>query len=227
MNIDASIPKEEDEINTQSDMKRTSSHIRIISKKGNSHVYYSSPFDSDGMPSLRELFRIGHGPSSSHTMGPSNAAKMFRSLYGSEADNYIVVLYGSLAATGKGHMTDVAIENELKPKKVTFIWRPNETLTFHIGQETYYSVGGGAIVIDSELEKIEGPYKKTFTKVYNYSTMNALLRWCRKTGYKLSDFVYQSEGDSIRDYLQQVWDTMSKCVESGLQGRGVLQGGLN
>ena len=141
-------------------------------------MYYSSPFDSDGMPSLRELFRylchdcvmhrIGHGPSSSHTMGPSNAAKMFKSLYDAEADNYTVILYGSLAATGKGHMTDVAIENELKPKKVTFIWRPNETLTFHvngmtikamkgekeIGQETYYSVGGGAIVIDSELEKI-------------------------------------------------------------------------
>ena len=203
------------------------------------------------MPSLRELFRyfssnpmtssIGHGPSSSHTMGPSNAAKMFKSLYDAEADNYTVILYGSLAATGKGHLTDVAIENELKPKKVTFIWRPNETLTFHvngmtikamkgekeIGQETYYSVGGGAVVTDSELEKIEGPYQKTFVQVYNYSTMNSIMRWCRKTGYKLSDFVYQSEGDSIRDYLQQVWDTMSKCVESGLQGRGVLQGGLN
>ncbi|KAK8822955.1 hypothetical protein WA556_001846 [Blastocystis sp. ATCC 50177/Nand II] len=222
-------------------MKKVPTYIRLISKNGLSHLYYSSVTQTSGMPSLRELFRIGHGPSSSHTMGPSNAAKMFKSLYDAEADNYTVILYGSLAATGKGHLTDVAIENELKPKKVTFIWRPNETLTFHvngmtikamkgekeIGQETYYSVGGGAIVTDSELEKIEGPYQKTFVQVYNYSTMNSIMRWCRKTGYKLSDFVYQSEGDSIRDYLQQVWDTMSKCVESGLQGRGVLQGGLN
>ena len=174
-------------------------------------------------------------------MGPANAARMFKALYDSAADNYVVVLYGSLAATGKGHLTDVAIENELKPKKVTFIWKANEALHFHvngmtikamkgekeIGQETYYSVGGGAVITDSELEKIEGPYQKTFVQVYNYSTMNSIMRWCRKTGYKLSDFVYQSEGDSIRDYLTEVWETMSKCVESGLQAKGVLQGGLN
>ena len=200
---------------------------------------------------MRELYRyisafvvtsrIGHGPSSSHTMGPANAARMFKALYDSAADNYVVVLYGSLAATGKGHLTDVAIENELKPKKVTFIWKANEALHFHvngmtikamkgekeIGQETYYSVGGGAVITDSELEKIEGPYQKTFVQVYNYSTMNSIMRWCRKTGYKLDDFVYQSEGDSIHDYLKEVWETMSKCVESGLQTRGVLQGGLN
>lgn len=174
-------------------------------------------------------------------MGPANAAKMFRGLYFDGVDSYTVILYGSLAATGKGHMTDVAIENELKPKKVTFIWKPNETLMFHVngmtikamkgeaevGQETYYSVGGGAIIVDSELTKIKGPYKKTFQKVYNYSTMNALLRWCRKTGYKLSDFVYQSEGEDIRQYLSEVWQTMKHCVETGLQGRGVLAGGLN
>ncbi|OAO14179.1 serine dehydratase [Blastocystis sp. ATCC 50177/Nand II] len=241
MDIDTDDSLGENSSNDGTGMKKVPTYIRLISKNGLSHLYYSSVTQTSGMPSLRELFRIGHGPSSSHTMGPSNAAKMFKSLYDAEADNYTVILYGSLAATGKGHLTDVAIENELKPKKVTFIWRPNETLTFHvngmtikamkgekeIGQETYYSVGGGAIVTDSELEKIEGPYQKTFVQVYNYSTMNSIMRWCRKTGYKLSDFVYQSEGDSIRDYLQQVWDTMSKCVESGLQGRGVLQGGLN
>ncbi|KAK8796676.1 hypothetical protein WA588_000804, partial [Blastocystis sp. NMH] len=166
---------------------------------------------------------------------------MFRSQYFDGVDSYTVILYGSLAATGKGHMTDVAIESELKPKKVTFIWKPNETLMFHVngmtikamkgetemGQETYYSVGGGAIIVDSELTKIKGPYKKTFQKVYNYSTMNALLRWCRKTGYKLSDFVYQSEGEDIRSYLSEVWQTMKHCVETGLQARGVLAGGLN
>lgn len=185
--------------------------------------------------------RIGHGPSSSHTMGPANAAKMFRNLHDEKADEYIVVLYGSLAATGKGHMTDVAIENELKPKKVTFVWKGNETLMFHVNgmtikaccngeefaQETYYSVGGGAIIVDSELNSIEGPYKKTFKKVYNYSTMNSVMRWCRKTGLKLDDFVYQSEGEGIREHLTNVWETMKKCVEIGLKAKGVLQGGLN
>ena len=185
--------------------------------------------------------RVGHGPSSSHTMGPANAAKRFKALYDSLADSYIVILYGSLAATGKGHMTDVAIENELKPKKVTFIWKGNESLMFHvnsmtikamksnqeIGQETYYSVGGGAIIVDSEINMIEGPYKKTFVKVYNYSTMNALMRWCRKSGLKLNDFVYQSEGEEIKDFLEMIWNAMKKCVEIGLQGKGVLPGGLN
>ena len=174
-------------------------------------------------------------------MGPANAAKRFRALYDAGIDNYVVILYGSLAATGKGHMTDVAIENELKPKKVTFIWKANETLMFHVNgmtikackgeeecaQETYYSVGGGAIVVDSELSMIEGPYKKTFDKVYNYSTMNALIRWCRKTGLKMNDFVYQSEGEGIHDFLKMIWDTMKRCVEIGLQGKGVLPGGLN
>ena len=148
-------------------------------------------------------------------MGPSFAAKAFKQLYDDKADRYEVTLYGSLAATGKGHMTDVAIENELKPKKVTFIWKANETLTFHVngmtlkafqndkevGQETYYSVGGGAIITDSELGKIEGPYRKTFDPVYKYSTMKSIMRWCRKTGYKLNDYVYQSEDDEIHSYL--------------------------
>lgn len=174
-------------------------------------------------------------------MGPSFAAKAFKSLYDSKCDNYIVTLYGSLAATGKGHMTDVAIENELKPKKVTFIWKSNEALSFHvngmtikgcqgekeIGQETYYSVGGGAIITDSELEQVNGPFKKTFHSVYPISTMNSIMRWCRKSGLKLCDFVYQYEGDDIRSYLADVWNTMSNCVKIGLEGKGVLPGGLN
>ena len=136
-------------------------------------------------------------------MGPSFAAKAFKQLYDDKADRYEVTLYGSLAATGKGHMTDVAIENELKPKKVTFIWKANETLTF------------------------QGPYRKTFDPVYKYSTMKSIMRWCRKTGYKLNDYVYQSEDDEIHSYLLDVWTAMKRCVEIGLQGKGVLPGGLN
>ena len=135
-------------------------------------------------------------------MGPSFAANAFKKLYDDKADRYEVTLYGSLAATGKGHMTDVAIENELKPKKVTFIWKSNETLTFHvngmtlkafqgekeIGQETYYSVGGGAIVTDSELDKRDGPYSKTFDPVNNARRRSAVWRSdCKAKAFSLAD----------------------------------------
>ena len=174
-------------------------------------------------------------------MGPSFAANSFKSLYDSQCDSYIVILYGSLAATGKGHMTDVAIENELKPKPVAFIWKPTETLLYHVngmtikaiknnsevGQETYYSVGGGAIVVDSTLPANTSSYKRTYDVVYPLSTMNAIMRWCRKTGLKLYDLVYENEDASIKDYLKSVWEAMKHCVEVGLKGKGVLPGGLN
>ena len=174
-------------------------------------------------------------------MGPSFAANAFKSLYDSQCDSYIVILYGSLAATGKGHMTDVAIENELKPKPVTFIWKPTETLLYHVngmtikamkcysevGQETYYSVGGGAIVADSTLPANADSYKRTYEIVYPLSTMNSIMRWCRKTGLKLYDLVYENEDASIKDYLQSIWEAMKHCVEVGLKGKGVLPGGLN
>ena len=87
------------------------------------------------MESIKQIYRIGHGPSSSHTMAPMRAAQMFLARNG-EAKRFQVTLYGSLAATGKGHMTDVAIENELKPKKVTFVWKGDETLMFHVNGMT-------------------------------------------------------------------------------------------
>ena len=187
------------------------------------------------------MSRIGNGPSSSHTMGPSRAARMFKMLYDTMADSYIVILYGSLAATGKGHLTDFAIENELKPKKVTFIWKGNETLEYHansmtikamkanmeIGQESYYSVGGGAVIKQSDIDLYGDIRKEAFTSVYPYSTMKSIMHWCRKTGYKLYDYVYQNEDDDIDVYLQEVWKTMQSCVEKGLKAKGVLPGGLN
>ena len=138
-------------------------------------------------------------------------------------------------------MTDTAIENELKPKNVTFLWKTNETLTFHVngmtfkayrgtrelGEETYYSVGGGVVISDSDLEHVRGPFHYTFDQVYEYSTMKALMKWCNITGYKLSDFVYLREGADFRSFLTEVWETMKHCVENGLQSEGILPGGLN
>ncbi|MBP5181856.1 MAG: serine dehydratase, partial [Lentisphaeria bacterium] len=113
------------------------------------------------MKSLKELFRIGHGPSSSHTMGPGNAAILFRSRY-PEADRFRVVLYGSLAATGKGHFTDLALKNNLE-RPCEILWKPETILPRHpngmeftawnasgetLGSAVFYSVGGGAIEAD-------------------------------------------------------------------------------
>ena len=81
------------------------------------------------MESIREIFRIGRGPSSSHTMGPVRAAKQYRDKH-EDAQSFKVTLYGSLALTGKGHLTDVAIIEELKPAKVEIVWLKNEYKDF-------------------------------------------------------------------------------------------------
>ena len=113
------------------------------------------------MESIKEIFRIGRGPSSSHTMGPDRAAQLYRSKH-PEAKSFKVTLYGSLALTGKGHLTDVAIMNELKPSKVEIIWAKDEVKDFHPNALQFevadkktasdkwlvYSVGGGKIVDD-------------------------------------------------------------------------------
>ncbi len=121
------------------------------------------------MESLKELYKIGNGPSSSHTMGPKRAAERFAERC-REVDAYRVTLYGSLAATGKGHLTDVAILSVLQPLAPTeIIWKPEITLPFHpngmlfeglkggavVDSWTIYSVGGGALA--NEASRLEDP----------------------------------------------------------------------
>ena len=141
------------------------------------------------MKSLRELFRIGKGPSSSHTMGPDNAARIYAKRH-PEAKSFEVTLYGSLAATGKGHMTDVAIIDVLsKIAPVNIIWEPKVFLPFHPngmkftadgGDEwTVYSVGGGAL---SE-GKAEGDVFASGGDVYEMNKMKDIMAWCNKTGH--------------------------------------------
>ena len=116
------------------------------------------------MESLRELYKIGMGPSSSHTMGPRKAADEFNRLY-PQASSFRVTLYGSLAATGKGHLTDFAVKEALYPKPVSILWEPQTFLTKHpnalhlealdraghiLGEQTVYSVGGGEIRTDKD-----------------------------------------------------------------------------
>ena len=188
------------------------------------------------MKSLRELFRIGTGPSSSHTMGPQKAAKIFLER-NADAKAFQVTLYGSLAATGKGHLTDAAIIAVLeKCAPVEIIWKPDVFLPFHpnamkyvalnengkqINEWTVYSVGGGAL---SEGEGSEGLES---SDVYTMNTMEEILSWCQHTGHSFWEYVEQSEDEGIWDYLREVWQTMQEAVERGVNHEGRLPGPLN
>ena len=188
------------------------------------------------MHSLRELYKIGKGPSSSHTMGPYNAAKIFASRHAEDTARYEVTLFGSLAATGKGHMTDIAILEVLEPLAPTTILWDSHFLDYHpngmrfrayrpdggLSEEwTVYSTGGGALS--------EGPGKEMSKSgdVYTMNTLTEIIEWCNTNGRNLWEYVDMMEGPGIWDYLQEVWECMKASVERGLEAEGRLPGPLN
>ena len=189
------------------------------------------------MKSLRELYRIGKGPSSSHTMGPQRAAQLFLERC-SNASLYEVTLYGSLAATGKGHMTDVAIEEVLHPHHtVSIIWKPQVFLPFHpngmkfvgkdvngdiIDEWTVYSIGGGALS-----DGTDGHEELGATEVYDLNKMSDIQSWCYANGRSFWEYVEKCEDKEIWDYLKMIWQTMKKAILRGLDHEGVLPGPLN
>ncbi|MBQ7572185.1 MAG: L-serine ammonia-lyase [Bacteroidaceae bacterium] len=186
------------------------------------------------MESLRHIYRIGIGPSSSHTMGPQSAAKIYLQRH-PEAKMFDVVLYGSLAATGKGHMTDQAILRVLEQQgRVDLHWEPHTRLPFHPNAMKFavvqpdgslfdewivYSIGGGALS--------QGPNDAVeHRRVYPLTTMTEIIEWCNKTGCSLWEYVEQNEGPAIWDYLRKVWKVMCEAVERGINHEGVLPGPL-
>ncbi len=187
------------------------------------------------MKSLRELYRIGTGPSSSHTMGPRVAAQQFAE-NNPAATSFEVTLYGSLAATGKGHLTDVAILQSLQHiAPVKIIWEPTVFLPFHpngmkfralnmagdiTDERICYSVGGGAVVNDGE----SSPQTP---EVYPLGNLTEILEWCNKMGCSYWEYVEQCEGPEIWNYLADVWSTMRAAVERGIDREGVLPGPLH
>lgn len=186
------------------------------------------------MESIKQIYRIGKGPSSSHTMGPRRAALMFLERVRG-AVRFNVTLYGSLAATGKGHMTDVAILEILQPVAPTTItWEPKIFLPFHpngmlfeafnakdekLEAWTIYSIGGGTLANESFNEQ------KT-AEVYEMHTIREILTWCEKTGHSYWEYVEQCEGPEIWDYLAEVWTIMQDAIVRGLEAEGILPGGL-
>ena len=183
------------------------------------------------MDSLKYIFKIGHGPSSSHTMGPQKAASIFKNR-NPKADRYIVNLYGSLAATGKGHLTDYAISEELQPKTVEFIWEPHIFLPFHpnamkftaiqddeiVDEWTIYSIGGGDLADEDT--------KYGQKELYAHTNMKSILEFCQKTGSTFWEYVTNTEGEGILEHLAAVWKVMEEAIEEGLQQEGKLPGSL-
>lgn len=185
------------------------------------------------MKSLRELYRIGQGPSSSHTMGPRAAALRYLERH-PEAASFRVTLYGSLASTGKGHLTDYAIVNVLGKERTEIVWKPDVILSFHPNgmkyealdasgvasdEWTVFSVGGGALAEEGE-SQIDTP------NVYDMDRLSDIKQWCEANGMSYWEYVEKCEGPEIWDFLEEVWHVMCAAVERGIEHEGVLPGAL-
>ena len=185
------------------------------------------------MKSIREIYKIGKGPSSSHTMGPERAARLIRQKY-PQADSFEVILYGSLAKTGRGHMTDEAIRNTLSPHpaQITFcqdadfpLPHPNtlDLIAFQedteLGRMRVLSVGGGDI-------RVEGQPEEEKPDIYQASSFTEIALYCKSHMIRLSDYVERIEGEEIWEYLLEVWKTMGQAAIEGLSTTGILPGGL-
>ena len=200
------------------------------------------------MKSIKDIYKIGKGPSSSHTMGPFKAVRHYMDNH-HDTQALHVTLYGSLAATGKGHLTDVAIEEafstwhftekeslENKDRRtgdVTIEWKPKEVLQVHpngmkiasvnmdgdlYDKWTYYSIGGGDIIC---MEcHIENDEEAS---IYEMTTLTDIMNWCNKTGKSYWEYVEDVEGkdSGVWEHLELVWKIMKEAVERGIDQEGV------
>ncbi len=187
------------------------------------------------MESIKELYRIGKGPSSSHTMGPCFACEYFKDKY-PDAGGYKVTLYGSLSKTGKGHLTDKVIKQTLGQNCTEVVFdnseqdalkHPNTMLLQAldinkniIASDTVYSVGGGKIVIEGH----ELPGAKS---IYKHSTFEDIKSYCLQKNMRLWQYVQQTEGEEIFEFLLQIYAQMKATVKNGISTDGELEGGLN
>ena len=183
------------------------------------------------MKSITSVYKIGNGPSSSHTVGPYRAALLMGERY-PEADAWQVTLYGSLAFTGEGHGTEKAIRTALPGAEILFdpdakeLPHPN-TMRFRafrkgkeLTDQRVFSVGGGSIRIENE-ESDED------REVYPQKDFAEILDLCRQEKISLVQFINVLEGASLGEYLRKIWKAMQEAVERGLAAEGILPGGLN
>lgn len=183
--------------------------------------------------SIKEVYKSGRGPSSSHTMGPEKAARIFKK-ENPDADQFKVILYGSLAKTGKGHGTDTAIKAALLPTRTQVQFKPDahielphpNTMDFIAYRDSkayarmrVMSIGGGDLLIEGRPER-ESP------EVYQEHSFTEIALLCKQRNIRLSAYVELCEGEEIRDFLAETWDTMRASIHDGLSVTGILPGGL-
>ncbi len=190
------------------------------------------------MRTIKEIYKIGHGPSSSHTMGPAFAAEIFLS-HVNDMSKVNITLYGSLAATGKGHLTDQALTNVFSQANIeTHIsWEPKNFLPFHpnamkfeafdaggnfLDDWTVYSVGGGSL-------KEENPkfLNKENPDIYPHTHMKDIMVFCSNHGLNYWEYVQMYEDNDLWEYLAEVWNTMKESIQRGLSEEEVLPGTLH
>lgn len=187
------------------------------------------------MRSIRDIYKIGTGPSSSHTMGPARAAVLFRDEH-PEADKFQAILYGSLSKTGRGHGTDRALRDAFAPIEAEVIFseedpqnlkHPNtlDLIAWREGKELgrirIESIGGGDIVIEGREEDSQGE------ETYMENSFAEILQFCQYRYVDLVEYIEMNEGPDIWDYLIGVWHVMKRSVEEGLSRTGELPGGLH
>lgn len=185
------------------------------------------------MQSLQELYKIGNGPSSSHTMGPKRATEIFKNK-NSEADKFKIVLYGSLALTGKGHLTDKIIRDTLQGYETEIIFDENTPCEVHpntfdiaaykngieLQKWRVYSVGGGTF-------RIEGKEEVVFEEKYPQKNFEEIKEFCREKNIDLYEYVYMYEGNErISHFLDEIWHTMQNTIKRGLNTSGNIPGKL-
>jgi L-serine dehydratase len=175
------------------------------------------------MQSIRYIFKKGHGPSSSHTMGPAKSVEIMLERY-KEADFFKVVLFGSLALTGKGHLTDEIMRRTFGAVKNEIIFDYLTPCTYHpntldiyayngeelLGNHRFYSVGGGSIEIEGEGKHVE-------ENIYPFKTFNDTEKYLKENNLTIPEYVLQVEGEGIKDYLLDAYNTMCECIQNGLK----------
>lgn len=185
------------------------------------------------MDSIKEIFKIGLGPSSSHTIGPQHAAEKFAEK-NPDAVSFRVSLYGSLGATGKGHNTDKAIVRGMAPKEVEIVWRPDIVQEFHtngmyfesldgsgkvLSDWTVYSIGGGNLAEGPKTGDVKDePYPKNL--------LSEIQEIIESEGLSFWEYVEYHEGKEIWPYLSKVWEQMQQSIREGLENDGRLPGCL-
>lgn len=189
--------------------------------------------NESGMESLTELYKIGRGPSSSHTIGPEKACVIFKEK-NKNADKFKAILFGSLAKTGKGHGTDLVIKKTFAPFDCAIefdytkadIEHPNtmELIAYsgnkELSREKVFSIGGGSIAFENDV--ITPP-----ERIYKLNKFSDISHYCEEKGIRLWEYALENEDENFNDYMHEIWTAMKVAVKNGLADTGVLPGGLD